>query len=207
MGAAWRRRSAGVFQLSQRSRRLIAPVGAAAGIAAAFNTPITRRALRHRGGRGVFGRCRAGLHRARRGVAVVTSRLVPRRLSALRVPEAVTLVDPREAIVMSCSASRRGSLATLYVRAIVVLLRHRLGPRSRAAAGDGALSSPGCVVGFIGLCWPRRSAPAIAAWTRRCTVSTRGYMAISVLAKLAVAGSPSASACREGCSRRRSSLA
>jgi CIC family chloride channel protein len=175
-----------VFQLTQRSRRLIAPVGAAAGIAAAFNTPIT-------GVLFVIEEVVASWDAAVLGSivlaaasAVVTTRWFLGDSPLFRVPELSTLVDPREAIVYVLLGVAGGLVATLYVRAIVVL-RAWLGPRSRVPPVMAPFVA-GCVVGFIGLWLPE----TLGAGYRGMDAALHsqyawGYMAMLGLAKLAVA--------------------
>lgn len=126
MGAGIASRLGATFGLTQRSMRMIAPVGAAAGIAAAFNTPIT-------GVLFVMEEVMAGWDAAVMGSivlaavsSVVTTRMFLGESPLFRVPEVAAIGTPREVLVCIALGVAAGIFATLYVRG-VALLRYRMG--------------------------------------------------------------------------------
>ena len=151
MGAGIASRLGRVFSLSQRSMRLIAPTGAAAGIAAAFNTPIT-------GVLFVMEEVVAGFDAAVMGSivlaavsSVVTSRLFLGDSPLFSAPEVVTIGGGRALLSYVLLGVTAGLFATVYVR-VMTLLRYRLG-----AIHLPPLVGPLCaglMVGAVALVWP-----------------------------------------------------
>lgn len=151
MGAGIASRLGRVFGLSQRSMRLIAPTGAAAGIAAAFNTPIT-------GVLFVLEEVVAGFDAAVMGSivlaaasAVVTSRLFLGESPLFSVPEVATIGSPSEVLLYVAVGLAAGLFATAYVQ-MMSLLRYRLGAIHLPPA-VGPLAA-GLMVGVVALAWP-----------------------------------------------------
>ncbi|MFN8058148.1 MAG: chloride channel protein [Vicinamibacterales bacterium] len=151
MGAAMASALGRVFRLSQRSMRQVTPIGAAAGIAAAFNTPIT-------GVLFVIEEVVAAWDAAVLGSivlsavsAVVTTRVFLGDAPLLRLPEFTAMVDVREVAVFAILGLAAGLLATAYVRGVAAV-RHRLAA-ARLPAGVGPLLA-GAMVGCVGLWYP-----------------------------------------------------
>jgi CIC family chloride channel protein len=151
MGAGIASRLGHVFGLTQRTMRLIAPTGAAAGIAAAFNTPIT-------GVLFVMEEVVAGFDAAVMGSivlaavsSVVTSRLFLGESPLFSVPEAVGISDPRELLVHVALGVAAGLFATAYVR-VMSVLRYRLGAVHLPPAVGPFCA--GILVGAVALVWP-----------------------------------------------------
>jgi CIC family chloride channel protein len=106
------------FRLTRDSMRLIAPVGAAAGIAAAFNTPITAVLF-------VIEEVLSGWNASVLGsivLAAVSASVVTRSFLGdqplFRVPD-FTLTDPSELLVYGAIGLIGGLLGALYTRAIL----------------------------------------------------------------------------------------
>jgi CIC family chloride channel protein len=175
-----------VFQLSQRSRRLVAPVGAAAGIAAAFNTPITGVLFVIEEVVAAWDAAVLGSIVLAAASAVVTTRWFLGDSPLFQVPELSALVDPREVVVYMLLGIAAGLVAALYERAVVAL-RTRLGPSSRVPPMIAPFLA-GCIVGGISLWLPE----VLGAGYRGMDAALHsqygwGYMAVLGLAKLVVA--------------------
>ena len=151
MGAGLASRLGSTFGLTRRTMRLIAPVGAAAGIAAAFNTPIT-------GVLFVMEEVVAGWDAAVMGSiviaavsSVVTARMFLGESPLFRVPDVAGLASPLEVLTYVALGVAAGLFATAYVRG-AALLRYRLGA-FRLPVAVGPLLA-GLVVGAVGLLVP-----------------------------------------------------
>jgi CIC family chloride channel protein len=151
MGAGLASRLGSTFGLTRRTMRLIAPVGAAAGIAAAFNTPIT-------GVLFVMEEVVAGWDAAVMGSivlaavsSVVTTRMFLGESPLFRVPDVAGMASPAEALTYVALGVAAGLFATVYVKG-AALLRYRLGA-FRLPVAIGPLLA-GLVVGAVGLVVP-----------------------------------------------------
>ena len=152
MGASVASSLGRVFRLSKRSMRLIAPVGAAAGIAAAFNTPITGVLFVMEEVVAAWDAAVLGSIVLAAAAAVVTTRWFLGDTPLFAVPVLPPLADPRELVVYALLGVAAGLLSTGYVRAIVAF-RQRLGPHSGVPPAVSLLIA-GCVVGGVGLWLP-----------------------------------------------------
>ncbi len=141
-----------MFQLKRDNMRLIAPVGAAAGIAAAFNTPIT----------GVLFVMEEVVASWNAGVvgsimlAAVSSVVVVRWFLGneplFRVPD-FELTHPSELLVYAILGVVGGLLSAMFVK-LVEWLDHRLKHLPVRTAYWQALSA-GLLVGIVGLWFPQ----------------------------------------------------
>lgn len=144
------------FRLSRASMRQVAPVGAAAGIAAAFNTPIT-------GVLFVIEEVIAAWHGTVLGSivlaavsAVVTSRVFLGDAPLFRVPE-FTGIAGREALLFAALGLAAGLIAAAYVKLVGATRRH-----VPASDPRWALLVPfaaGLAIGAVGLWVPEALGP------------------------------------------------
>ncbi len=144
------------FGLSRPSMRQIAPVGAAAGLAAAFNTPIT-------GVLFVIEEVIASWHGTVLGSvvlaavsAVVTSRIFLGDSPLFRVPQ-LTGIAGREVVMFAALGLGAGVVAALYVRTIVATRGLFPDRHSRRALAGPLLA--GLVIGAAGLWTPDALGP------------------------------------------------
>jgi CIC family chloride channel protein len=179
MGAGIASRLGRVFSLSQRSMRLIAPTGAAAGIAAAFNTPIT-------GVLFVLEEVVAGFDTAVMGSivlaavsSVVTSRLFLGNSPLFSAPEVVAIGDGRALLSYVVLGLVAGLFATVYVR-VMTLLRYRLGAIHLPPVVGPVCA--GLIVGMVALVWP----DVLGTGYRAMDAALHNQYAWSTMATLAV---------------------
>ncbi|MBK9168452.1 MAG: chloride channel protein [Bryobacterales bacterium] len=140
-----------LFRISRSSMRMIAPVGAAAGIAAAFNTPITAVLFVIEEVVGAWNAGVLGSIILAAVSAVVVSRSFLGDQPLFRVP-LFELRDPAELLVYALIGVSGGLLSVLFVRAIEHLKRRaeRL-PRWTVYVRSAAA---GLLVGLVGLFQP-----------------------------------------------------
>lgn len=159
------------LRLSRDKLRLLAPVGAAAGLAAAFNAPISAVLFVIEE---VIGTWSAGALGAI-VLAAVSSVVVMRWFLGseplFRVPE-YTLAHPAELLAYALLGVIGGLLSLAFTR-IIAYFR----PRLRALAGWTHYFQPaiaGLLIGFVGLRVPQTMGQDIPMWIRRSTISTPG---------------------------------
>jgi len=140
------------FHLARDTMRMIAPVGAAAGIAAAFNAPITAVLF-------VMEEVVAGWHTGVLGSivlsatsAVVVSRWFLGNDPLFAVPSEFELSDPFELIVYALIGVAGGLLAVVFMKTIRVLRRRLNTLPNWSQMLQPALA--GMIVGFAGLWLP-----------------------------------------------------
>ncbi|MEO8660005.1 MAG: chloride channel protein [Bryobacteraceae bacterium] len=152
MGAAAASWLGQVFRLTRDNMRRIAPVGAAAGLAAAFNTPITAVLFVMEEVIGSWNAQVLGSIVLSAVSAVVVSRWFLGNEPLFHVPR-FTLTHPSELIVYAMIGAVTGLLAALFTRTAGWL-------KSRVAAHPGKVTlyapmAAGLVVGFVGLWLPQ----------------------------------------------------
>ncbi|MFN3325476.1 MAG: chloride channel protein [Bryobacteraceae bacterium] len=141
-----------LFRLTRDSMRRIAPVGAAAGIAAAFNTPITAVLFVMEEIIGAWNAGVLGSIVLAAVSAVVVSRWFLGDQPLFRVPE-FDLTHPSELLVHAGIGIIAGLLAALFIKAIG-LIRERM-RRMPQGTNYVAPAIAGFAVGFIGLWLPQ----------------------------------------------------
>ncbi len=141
-----------LFELPRALVRLVAPVGASAAIAAAFNTPITAVLF-------VIEQVIESWDAAILGAillasvsAVVVTRWFLGDQPLFSVP-AFAIAHPSELLVHGAIGVAGGVLATVYVRLMLWLKRHLRTPRMKRRLTTAALA--GGVVGGVGLVLPQ----------------------------------------------------
>lgn len=149
-----------LFELSRRSMRLVAPIGASAGIAAAFNTPIT-------GVLFVMEEVVAAWDAAVLGSivlasvsAVVVTRVFLGDAPLFSVPELDTSVTFEQAVAFAVLGVAAGMFAAAYVQSVAAI-RHRITRHLRAVAV--APLAAGVLVGLAGLWVPEVLGPGYRA--------------------------------------------
>jgi CIC family chloride channel protein len=152
MGAGVASRLGRAFQLPREHLRLIVPVGAAAGIAAAFNTPITAVLFVVEEVIGSWNASVLGSIVLAAVSAVVTSRWFLGDQPLFRVP-LFELTHPSELLLYAMVGLVGGLLGTIFVKALG-RLRGRLGDASRARRLLHPFAA-GAVVGVVGLFLPQ----------------------------------------------------
>lgn len=146
--ASWLGRA---FALAREHVRLIVPVGAAAGIAAAFNTPITAVLFVMEEVIGSWNASVLGSIVLSAVSAVVVSRWFLGDQPLFRVPE-FELTHPSELVLYALVGVVGGLLGTVFVRALGVL-RGRLSDSPRIVRLIQPFAAGG-VVGLVGLVLP-----------------------------------------------------
>lgn len=140
-----------IFQLSRSSMRMIAPVGAAAGIGAAFNTPITAVLFVIEEVVGAWSAGVLGSTILAAVSAVVVSRSFLGDQPLFRVPE-FQLKDPSELLVYALIGVAGGLLSVLFVRLVERIKRvAEPWPRWTVYAKP---AGAGLLVGMVGLFLP-----------------------------------------------------
>lgn len=152
MGAGLASMAGRAFRLSREQMRLIAPVGAAAGIAAAFNTPIMAVLFVIEEVIGAWSATALGSIVLASVSAVVTSRHFLGDNPLFRVP-AFDIGHPSEYAVYAAIGLAAGLLATLFTRTIV-RLRGRIQSFRNIGMTVARPALAGLLVGFIGLWLP-----------------------------------------------------
>jgi chloride channel protein, CIC family len=145
------------FGLPRDHRRSIAPVGAAAGIAAAFNTPITAVLFVIEE---VIGSWNAGVLGSillSAVSAVVVSRWYLGDEPLFRVP-ALGGVPPTDLVIYACIGVISGLASALYVR-LMLRLKHRFRGLNTLKAGLLLPAAAGLLVGVVGLWLPQVMGP------------------------------------------------
>ena len=135
------------LQLSRQSLRLFAPIGAAAGLAAAFNAPISAILFVIEEVIGYWSAAVLGSVVLAAISSVSVARIFWGSAPMFRIPS-VTLRDPRELTAYAALGVVGGLSAFVFARALAVLR-----PRMRAMSANAQLFQPavaGLLVGLIG---------------------------------------------------------
>ncbi len=186
MGAGMASLLGRTFRLSQRSMRQVAPIGAAAGIAAAFNTPITGVLFVIEEVIAAWDAAVLGSIVLAAASAVVTTRVFLGDSPLFRVPELGVMADPREAVVFVLLGIGAGLLATSYSWG-VTRIRHRVAGDARIPAAAGPFVA-GMIAGAAGLWLPEVLGPGYRAMDAALHSQYSGSMlALLGVAKLVVA--------------------
>jgi len=175
--ASWLGRTLG---LSQRLMRMVAPIGAAAGIAAAFNTPITGVLFVVEEVLAAWDATVLGSIVLAAVSAVVTTRMFLGDALLFQVPELSAAVSPRDVLLYAVLGTAAGLFATAYVHG-VAFVRRRIG-RSSIAPGVAPFLA-GSLAGAIGLWLPEVLGPGY----RAMDAALHGQYAWTTLALLGLA--------------------
>jgi len=150
-----------LFELPRRAMRLVAPIGAAAGIAAAFNTPIT-------GVLFVMEEVVAAWDAAVLGSivlasvsAVVVTRMFLGDAPLFRVPELEVVLDPAVLLGLAALGVAAGLFATIYVQGVAIIRKRTRQYINRWPGVAPALA--GALAGLAGLWLPEVLGPGYAA--------------------------------------------
>lgn len=141
-----------IFNLSPRSTQLLAPIGAAAGIAAAFNTPITGVLFVIEEVVAAWNGTVLGSIVLAAVAAVVTARVFLGDTPLFTVPDLAAIADPREAFLYAILGLGAGLLAAIYVR-VVAIVRGRFDQRGHVLDHAGPLMA-GFAVGTVAIWFP-----------------------------------------------------
>lgn len=152
MGSAVASRLGRLLGLSRASMRLIAPVGAAAGIAAAFNTPITGVLFVIEEVVAAWNGTVLGSVVLAAVAGVVTTRAFLGDSPLFRVPDLSGVGDPRELLVYVALGLAAGLLSAIFVRVMGMARRRWAAWRSPLAMAGPFVA--GLLVGAAALSWP-----------------------------------------------------
>lgn len=150
------------FELSRRSMRLVAPTGAAAGIAAAFNTPITAVLFVMEEVVAAWDAAVLGSIVLAAVSAVVVTRLFLGDAPLFRVPELAASVDVEQALAFALIGVASGVFAAVYVKGIAAV-RRRVSLHSRLVPPGLAPFVAGAAAGTMGLWLPEVLGPGYRA--------------------------------------------
>ncbi|MEZ5286784.1 MAG: chloride channel protein [Vicinamibacterales bacterium] len=183
------------FELTRRSMRLVAPTGAAAGIAAAFNTPITAVLFVMEEVVAAWDAAVLGSIVLAAVAAVVVARLFLGDAPLFSVPELSASIGLEQVVAFAILGVASGIFAAVYVKAIAAV-RNRFGEHSRLIPGLAPLAA-GAAAGVVGLWMPEVLGPGYRAmdaalhsqypWT---TMAMLGGAKLIVAALAFGAGSP-----------------
>jgi CIC family chloride channel protein len=149
-----------VFHLQRSSLRMIAPVGAAAGIAAAFNTPITAVLFVVEEVIGAWNAGVLGSTILAAVSAVVASRYFLGDQPIFRIPQ-FRLEHPGELLVYAVIGVAVGLLSAVFIKAIrYLMVSNERQPRWMAYMRP---AGAGLVLGFVGLVMPQVLGPSYGA--------------------------------------------
>lgn len=150
------------FELSRRSMRLVAPTGAAAGIAAAFNTPITAVLFVMEEVVAAWDAAVLGSIVLAAVSAVVVTRLFLGDAPLFRVPELAASVDVEQALAFALIGVASGVFAAVYVKGIAAV-RRRVSLHARLVPPGLAPFVAGAAAGTVGLWLPEVLGPGYRA--------------------------------------------
>ncbi len=151
MGAGVASRLGRLFQLPRSSMRLIAPVGAAAGIAAAFNTPISGVLFVMEEVLADWSATAVGSIVLAAVSSVVTMRAFLGNEPLFRIP-AFELTDASELLIYALIGVIGGVLSAGFIH-VIEILKHRIERLGRWRAFVLPIAA-GCLTGVVGLWFP-----------------------------------------------------